>query len=89
MPALARAQRIQQVAPARGLTVEMDEAELLARVKKGLEGLPQLTTTEAEEVWGELLFNLVALANLKGVDAESALRKAVRDLERRLERPQT
>ncbi|MGB5932820.1 MAG: MazG family protein, partial [Anaerolineae bacterium] len=97
MPALARAQRIQQVAPARGLTVEMDEAELLARVKKGLEELSQLTTTEAEEpvpsemeaAWGGLLFDLVALANLKGVDAESALRKAVRDFEGRLDPPQT
>ncbi len=93
MPALARAQRIQQVAPARGLTVEIDEAELLARVKKGLEELSQLTTTEAEEpvsseievAWGELLFNLVALANLKGVDAESALRKAVRELEKKIQ----
>jgi len=89
MPALARAQRIQQVAPARGLTVEMDEAELLARVKKGVERLLQLTTAEAEEVWGRLLFDLVALASLKGVDAESALRKAVRDLERRLDSPPT
>jgi tetrapyrrole methylase family protein/MazG family protein len=84
MPALARAQRIQQVAPARGLTVEMDEAELLATVRKGLEEMSQLTTTEAEAVWGGLLFDLVALANLKGVDAESALRKAVRDFEKGL-----
>jgi len=87
MPALARAQRIQQVAPARGLTVEMDEAELLARVKKGLEDSSQLTTTEAEAVWGGLLFDLVALASLKGVDAESALRKAVRELEKGFSRP--
>jgi len=85
MPALARAQRIQQVAPARGLTVERDEAELLVRVKKGFEALSQLTTTEAEEAWGRLLFDLVALASLKGIDAESALRKAVRDLEKRLQ----
>jgi len=85
MPALARAQRIQQVASARGLTVEMDEAELLARVKKGLEELSQLAREEAEEVWGGLLFDLVALANLKGVDAESALRKAVRELEKGLQ----
>jgi len=89
MPALARAQRIQQVAPARGLTVEMDEAELLARVKKGLQQVAQLSVENAEAVWGRLLFDLVALASLKGVDAESALRKAVRDLERRLEFPQT
>lgn len=89
MPALARAQRIQQVAPARGLAAEMDAAELLGRVKKGIDKLPQLTTTEAEEVWGGLLFDLVALANRKGVDAESALRKAVRDLERRLDPSQT
>ena len=85
MPALARAQRIQQVAPARGFTVEMDEAELLARVKKGFEGLSQLAGEEAEEIWGTLLFDLVALANLKGVDAESALRKAVRELEKRVQ----
>ena len=84
MPALARAQRIQQVAPARGLTVEMDKAELLARVKKGFEALYQLAGEEAEEAWGGLLFDLVALANLKGVDAESALRKAVRELEKSL-----
>jgi len=98
MPALARAQRIQQVAPARGLTVEMDEAELLTRVKKGLKGLvlkarpeggSQLAREEAQELWGTLLFDLVALANLKGVDAESALRKAVRDFERRLDSSQT
>jgi len=95
MPALARAQRIQQVAPARGLTVEMDEAELLARVKKGLEDLSQLSAaeeplpSEIEAVWGGLLFDLVALANLNGVDAESALRKAVRDLEKRLGSSQT
>jgi len=44
-----------------------------------------LTTTEAEAVWGGLLFDLVALASLKGVDAESALRKAVRELEKRLQ----
>jgi len=31
-----------------------------------------------------LLFDVVALANLKGVDTESALRKAVRELERGL-----
>jgi len=85
MPALARAQRIQQVAPARGLTTEMDEAELLARVKKDFEELSQLKTTEAEEIWGRLLFDLVALASLKGVDAESALRKAVRELEKSLQ----
>ncbi len=82
MPALARAQRIQQVAPARGLTVEMDEAELLARVKKRFEVLSQFGGEEAEEMWGTLLFDLVALANLKGIDAESALRKAVRDFEK-------
>jgi len=84
MPALARAQRIEQVAPARGLTAERDEAELLARVRKGLEEVSRLTGKEAEEVWGTLLFDLVALANLKGVDAESALRKAVRDFEKGL-----
>lgn len=90
MPALARAKRIQEVAPGRGFTVEQDEAELLARVKKGLEELSQLTEEEAEKpvlsemeaIWGGLLFDLVALASLKGVDAESALRKAVRDLEK-------
>jgi len=63
----------------------MDEAELLVRVKKGIDKLPQLTTREAEAVWGRLLFDLVALANLKGVDAESALRKAVRELEKGLQ----
>jgi len=67
----------------------MDEAELLARVKKGFEGLSQLAGEEAEEAWGGLLFDLVAWANLKGVDAESALRKAVRDLEKDLEGPST
>jgi len=85
MPALARAQRIQQVAPARGLTVEIDEAELLTRVKKGLQQVAQLSVENAEEIWGALLLDLVALANLKGVDAESALRKAVRELEKRLQ----
>ncbi|MFQ6000511.1 MAG: MazG family protein [Anaerolineae bacterium] len=89
MPALARAQRIEQVAPARGLTAARDEAELLARVKKGLEEVSKLAGEEAEEAWGRLLFDLVALANLKGIDAESALRKAVRELERRLGSPQT
>lgn len=91
MPALARAQRIQQVAPARGLVAARDEAELLARVKKGLEEVSQLSAaaeepvpSELEAVWGRLLFDLVALANLKGVDAESALRKAVRDFEKGL-----
>lgn len=92
MPALARAQRIQQVGPARGLMVEVDEAELLARVKKALELLSHLSKEEAEEpvmseieaAWGRLLFNLVALASLKGVDAESALRKAARDFEKSL-----
>lgn len=84
MPALARAQRIQQVAPARGLAVEMDEAELLARVKQGFQEVSQLAGKEAEEMWGSLLFDLVALANLKGIDAESALRKAMRDLEKGL-----
>jgi len=82
MPALARAQRIEGVAPARGLAAPREEAELLAKIKKGLERL--LTTEEAEALWGTLLFNLVALANLKGVDAESALRKAVRELEKGL-----
>lgn len=92
MPALARARRIQEVAPGRGFIIERDEAELLARVKKGLEKLSQLTEEEAEKpvpseieaVWGGLLFDLVALASLKGVDAESALRKAVRELEKSL-----
>ena len=35
-------------------------------------------------VVGGLLFDLVALANLKEVDAESALRRAVRELEKSL-----
>jgi tetrapyrrole methylase family protein/MazG family protein len=90
MPALARAQRIQQVAPARGLVATRHEAELLARVKKGFQEVSQLSTaeepvmSEIEAVWGRLLFDLVALANLKRVDAESALRKAVRDFEKGL-----
>ena len=42
---------------------------------------PGLASTGA----GGLLFDLVALANLKGIDAESALRKAVRDWEKGLE----
>ena len=41
--------------------------------------------SEIEAVWGRLLFDLVALANLKGVDAESVLRKAVRDFEKGLQ----
>ncbi len=82
MPALARARRIQEVAPGRGFTAEQDEAELLTRVKKGFQEVSQLAGEKAEEAWGRLLFDLVALASLKGVDAESALRKAVRDLEK-------
>jgi XTP/dITP diphosphohydrolase len=85
MPALARAQRIQNVAPARGLVAARDAAKLLAAVKKRLEEIPQLSVEKAEEAWGTLLFDLVALASLKGVDAESALRKAVRDLEKGLQ----
>ncbi len=84
MPALARARRIQEVGPARGLAIERDEGRLWARVREGLEELSSLSEGEAEAVLGHLLFDLVALADLKGVDAESALRKKVRELEKGL-----
>ena len=70
--------------PARGLAVERDETRLLAQIREGVERLSSLSGEEAEEHMGRLLFDLVTLADLKGVDAEGALRKRLRELDRDL-----
>ncbi len=80
LPALVRAQKLQQRAARAGL--ELAGQALLDAAYTRLNS-PSADTRSPEVRCGELLFACVAYARTQGVDAESALRQANRDFERR------
>jgi MazG family protein len=93
LPALARAQKIQKRASRVGFDwgapgPALDKVE--EEIREARERLPATPQAEAppalvEEV-GDLLFALVNVARLAGVDAETALRRATLKFERRFRR---
>ena len=75
MPALAQAQSVQSRASKAGLGPPPPAADALART---LDALAASTDAVSAGVLGDLLFGVVALARARDLDAEEALRTAVR-----------
>jgi tetrapyrrole methylase family protein/MazG family protein len=79
LPALALAQRAQQRANQAGFRGSTRE-ELLSAIGNRLNTVTEANDPEqVDHEFGRLLFDLVSLARLLGVDAESALRSATRE----------
>jgi len=89
LPALARAEAIQRRAARVGFDWE-DSAGPRAKVREELQELDQALAQGDREAarreLGDLLFAVVNLARKEGIDAEGALRSAVRRFERRFRR---
>jgi tetrapyrrole methylase family protein/MazG family protein len=81
MPALAQAQSVQGRASKAGMGAEATDAAALAATVRQLAAS---TDGAASEVFGDLLFGIVALARERDVDAEEALRLAVRRFRQRV-----
>lgn len=92
LPALARANKLQDRAERVGFTWREESSfvdkidEEVAEVK---EALAEGDKAHLEEEIGDLLFITSRLAHLKGIDAETALRKANAKFERRLRHTET
>ena len=78
--ALARGQKVLSRARRAGLAVGPDLSRVAAPDQRGAADAPDAAAWTATEV-GRKLLELVAVADLMGVDAESALRSAVRAAE--------
>ena len=86
LPALARAAKVQRRAAGWGFEWRSPQSALAALREEVDELAPRrpTTPTNAEEEIGDVLFAAVAVARKHGVDAESALRRTIRDVRRAL-----
>jgi XTP/dITP diphosphohydrolase/tetrapyrrole methylase family protein/MazG family protein len=85
LPALLRAQRVQEKAAAVGFDFPVP-ADALEKVEEEVAELREMTGDDAarlEEEFGDLFFALVNYARLMGITPENALRKAVGKFTRR------
>jgi XTP/dITP diphosphohydrolase/tetrapyrrole methylase family protein/MazG family protein len=85
LPALLRAQRVQEKAAAVGFDFPVP-SDALAKVEEEVAELREMTGDDAarlEEEFGDLFFALVNYARLVGITPENALRKAVGKFTRR------
>ncbi|MCZ6829906.1 MAG: nucleoside triphosphate pyrophosphohydrolase [Gammaproteobacteria bacterium] len=91
LPALSRAQKVQKRAAQVGF--DWDHiAEVVRKVEEELQEFvdaEDATSARQEEEIGDLLFSCVNLARHKGLDAETALRRATRKFEGRFQRLET
>jgi tetrapyrrole methylase family protein/MazG family protein len=86
LPALARASKVQRRAAGSGFTWRSPEGAFGA-LREEVEELATAEGPDAiEEEVGDVLFATVAVARTLGVDAETALRRAVRGFAERYER---
>jgi tetrapyrrole methylase family protein / MazG family protein len=86
LPALARAAKVQRRAAGWGFEWR-SIGSALAALREEVAGLASAdTAVDAEGEIGDVLFATVAVARKLGVDAETALRRAVRDFSERFER---
>jgi tetrapyrrole methylase family protein/MazG family protein len=86
LPALLRAQRLQGKASAVGFDWQ-NWKEAWAKVEEEMGELREATaggdTTRVEDEFGDVLFSLVNVARLRGIDAEDCLRRATEKFTRR------
>jgi MazG family protein len=86
LPALARAAKVQRRAAAWGFEWRTRDAAIAA-LREEIEELDRASDpSDAEEELGDVLFAAVAVGRRLGIDAEGALRRAVRGFTRRYER---
>jgi MazG family protein len=83
LPALARAAKVQRRAAARD--VELGQGPAIDGLRAATDGLVDVEAEEAERAIGAVLFAAVAVAREMRVDAESALRRTVREAAATLE----
>ncbi len=86
LPALARAAKVQRRAAGFGFEWRSFEGALGALKEEVVELETHTDAENAEEEIGDALFATVAVARRLGVDAESALRRTIRDFSARYER---
>jgi MazG family protein len=89
LPALARAAKVQRRAAGWGFEWRSVDGALAALREEVGELADATDAADVEEEVGDVLFATVALARRLGVDAESALRRTIRDFAARYERFET